>query len=80
MGVGIENVNDINVAIYPNPVSNVLNVEGEGIEQVEVMDLNGRVILTSAATSLNLENLASGVYMVRVIAAEGIHVEKIVKK
>lgn len=78
--VGIENVNDINVAIYPNPVSSVLNVEGEGIEQVEVMDLNGRILLTSAATTLNIENLASGVYMVRVIAAEGIHVEKIVKK
>ncbi len=78
--VGINNVNDINVNIYPNPVSCVLNIEGEGIEQVEVMDLNGRIILTSAATSLNIENLASGVYMVRVIAAEGTRVEKIVKK
>ena len=77
---GIENASDINVAIYPNPVSSVLNIEGEGIQQVEVMDLNGRTILTSAATSLNLESLASGIYMVRVIAAEGIRVEKIVKK
>lgn len=77
---GIDNINDINVSIYPNPVSSVLNIEGEGIEQVEVMDLNGRIILTTAASSINIENLASGVYMVRVIATEGTHVEKIVKK
>ncbi len=44
------------------------------------MDLNGRISLTTAAASINIENLASGVYMVRVTTAEGTHVEKIVKK
>ena len=77
---GIDGVEQANISIYPNPVSNVLNVEGNGIQQVEVMDLNGRTIMTSAATSLNIENLASGMYLVRVIANDGIRVEKIVKE
>ena len=80
-GVGINDVNDINVAVYPNPVSEVLNIEGEGIQQIELMDVNGRTVMTSGATSqLNLSGMAAGLYMVRVITNEGVHTQKIVKK
>lgn len=78
---GINNVNNINVSIYPNPASDKLNIEGEGIQMVEMFDLNGRSVLTSQrAGQIDLSNLSEGVYVVRVIAADGVRTEKIVKK
>ncbi len=76
----IENVNDVNVNIYPNPVSSVLRVEGEGIEQVEVIDVNGRVVMNTKGGSINVSSLADGVYMVRVVTESGVSTQKIVKK
>ena len=79
--VSIDDVDNINVAVYPNPVSDVLNIRGEGILQIELMDVNGRTVMTSGATSqLNLSGMAAGLYMVRVITNDGIHTQKIVKK
>ena len=79
--VGIDNANTIHVAIYPNPVSDKLNIEGEGIQMVQVLDINGRnVISTEHAGSIDMSSLANGVYVVRVVANDGIRVKKIVKK
>ena len=80
-GVGIEDVNSVNVAIYPNPANDVLNINGEGIRQVEMMDINGRTVMSAAkAGSLNISALASGVYVVRVVTNSGVSTQKIVKK
>lgn len=80
-GVGIEDVDNVNVSVYPNPANDVLNIEGEGIQEVELMDVNGRTVMTTAnAGSLNISNLASGIYVVRVITNNGISTQKIVKK
>ena len=79
--MSIDDVDNINVAVYPNPVSDVLNIRGEGILQIELMDVNGRTVMTSGATSqLNLSGMAAGLYMVRVITNDGVHTQKIVKK
>ena len=57
--------------IYPNPVSNILNVESkEIISNIEVTDLNGRCLLSkkqnSNSTTLNLESLSNGIYFIKV--------------
>jgi hypothetical protein len=60
------------VRLYPNPVTNVLNIvsESENIGNVEVMDINGkRLIVTSidkASTELDLSHLAPGMYFIKV--------------
>ena len=78
--VGIDGVNEANVAIYPNPATSVLRVEGEGIEQVEIIDVNGRVVMNTKAGRINVSSLADGIYMVRVVTADGVSTQKIVKK
>lgn len=78
---GIENVANTSVAVYPNPANDVLNIAGEGILQVELMDVNGRTVMNAyQAGSLNIGSLTSGVYVVRVITADGVSTQKIVKK
>ncbi|AWH85502.1 hypothetical protein HYN59_10405 [Flavobacterium album] len=82
MGLGESIANHI--AIYPNPVSNVLNLNaanGITIKEVKVFNLQGRELLSSKATeSLNVENLSTGVYILMVKTGAGIEKHKLVKK
>ena len=77
---GIEAIENGNIAVYPNPVRDILNIEGIGIEQVQLIDINGRTVLTANAGNLNIGSLATGVYMLRIITAEGVTTRKIVKE
>ena len=77
----IDGVENTNVALYPNPVTNILNIEAQGIQEVNVMDVNGRTVMTEQNTNrIDMSNLANGVYFVRVITTEGVSTQKIAKK
>lgn len=78
---GISNATDATVQLYPNPTSNVLNINAEGVQEVSVIDINGRTVMTEKnVNTVNLSDLANGVYYVRVITNNGVATEKIVKK
>jgi hypothetical protein len=68
------------LTVYPNPTDDLLFVElrGAGIANVALYDLQGRVVETLRATSLqdgtatlNVKSLPAGVYVLRVKDAEG---------
>ena len=79
----------MDVQIYPNPVSERLNVEFKNMEdqtvQVRLVDLTGKTVLTrefsnpSNTQRLNLNPVTAGTYMLEVKAAEKRKVFKIVK-
>ncbi len=77
----IDNVENTNVTLFPNPVTSVLNIEAQGIQEVSVIDVNGRTVMTEQNTNrIDMSNLANGVYFVRVITADGVSTQKIAKK
>ena len=77
----IDDVNDANVVLYPNPVNDKLNIIAEGIQEVNVLDINGRNVMTLQNTNtIDMSNLANGVYFVRVITTNGVSTQKIAKK
>ena len=79
----------MDVQIYPNPVSDILNVEFQNMVnqtvQVRLVDLTGKTILTrefsnpSNTQRLNLSPVTSGTYMLEVNAGQKRKVFKIVK-
>ena len=72
--------NIITLSISPNPASGVifLNTE-EDIEQVEVLTLDGQLKLKEEGTSqLDLSNLTSGIYIIKVQTNRGIASQKII--
>ncbi|MBR1850337.1 MAG: choice-of-anchor J domain-containing protein [Bacteroidales bacterium] len=77
---GIESANTVQVSLFPNPATSVLNIQADGLRQVEVLDINGRVLLTSTEATIDLSTLANGMYMVRTITTDGIAINKIVKQ
>lgn len=80
LGSGLEN-HDMNISVYPNPATNNITVSGEGIQEVQVMDINGRTLLTfNHGGQLNIGSLANGMYLVRVVTENGVQMDKIIKK
>jgi hypothetical protein len=64
------------LSIYPNPVKDVLNVEGV-FELVKIYDIFGKLVLTSRRNSINTENLSEGMYMVNIKTNNTIITKKI---
>ncbi|SKB43611.1 T9SS type A sorting domain-containing protein [Alkalitalea saponilacus] len=74
------------IAIFPNPVQNILNINAaEVISAVEVFNTVGSLVVSSVENStevtLNMSNLPGGIYLVKLTYADGtIAVQKVVKK
>ena len=74
----------INVAIYPNPVSDKLNVEAtEAIDQVEVFNINGAKVFSqknyTEKAEINTTNLPAGTYVIRMTTKNACEVRSFVK-
>jgi hypothetical protein len=74
-----------NLTVFPNPTSTNLNIKSiDTILQTELVDFNGRIILSSAPNQkefiINMEGLSSGMYLLKVTTEKGTSIEKIVKK
>lgn len=69
-GAGIEDI-DVNssISIYPNPASQILNIEAEGFSSYEIVNMMGQTvqtgILSNGETQVNVSTLSNGIYMVR---------------
>lgn len=74
---------DVNINIYPNPASNQFNISAsEMINKFEIIDLSGRVISTGNPMSYNatidIQNFASGSYLIKLQTDKNTVIEKIV--
>ena len=79
--VGIESVKTSKVKIYPNPATTQLNVTAEDVKNIQVVDLNGCIVMERSQTGmLDVSSLEKGVYMVRVFTERGVDVQKFVKR
>ena len=60
-----DEISSKNISIFPNPVKNTLNIQGE-MESVEIFDVFGKLVLTSTNNIINTSDLAEGVYIVHI--------------
>ena len=87
--VGLIHVNGINsvvekeieISIFPNPISDVfqVNIEKE-IIQIQVLNLGGKIVSFSGNSILDISDLPSGLYLIKIITNSGTYVKKVVKK
>jgi hypothetical protein len=71
------------IAVYPNPASGAfLNVVTDlEIKQIEILDEQGRILATKMDSFdyLNLQDLESGIYFLRILTSSGIQTRRIVR-
>ena len=78
--VGIADVLRSTVTLSPNPATDYVDVNAEGLQRVEVIDLNGRTMLTAEQSRISLSSLPQGIYMLRVTTAQGVTMQKLVRQ
>lgn len=76
--------------VHPNPSSEIvfvnLNTSSESISKVQIMDVMGKIVLSSLEVnsnqaSINIENVSSGIYFVEVTTQNGLKsVKKLIVK
>lgn len=75
-------VSQSSIRIYPNPTSDVLNISSkEEIETINIFDLTGKKVISSAEKSISVAHLPKGNYTLSVKHKNGkISSEKFIKK
>lgn len=81
---GVEDViadsDKYNVNIYPNPATDFISVDADNIIDVEVYSLTGAMVAKSNASTVDVSNLATGNYIVKVITENSVATSKLIKK
>lgn len=80
---GMGEHNGSQIAIWPNPASETLNLNAEGLQQVEIFTIDGRQVmhLENGFETINVSALAKGCYLLTATFADGSKsVEKFVKE
>jgi len=79
---GIATLSKIDFSMYPNPTNGILNIKiDENIKLVEIFNLQGQKIITSKNKNLNIKQLNTGIYLVKITTDKNlIGIKKIIKK
>ena len=79
----INEINDSGFKLYPNPVTDQLNIVSETEARIIIIDLHGRVVLDMENVlekTIDTGNLPEGLYTMKVITNDGVSVHKFVKE
>lgn len=70
--VGLENVTNSYIAVFPNPATGEITIQGNSkIKIVELLDLQGKQVLTATSNKIDISSLATGIYVVDVVLMNG---------
>lgn len=73
----------IDFKIYPNPATDILNIdlnEDLNLEQITIFNNLGQKIITTKQVTINVENLATGLYFIEVMTNQGKATKKVLIK
>ena len=87
VSLGISENKLLSFEMYPNPVSDVLNIQlptGTEKAEVGVFDYTGRLVssktISSNDTAIDVQKISKGIYMIRVATNTKIGVQRFIKK
>ena len=77
---GVSENENLNVKVFPNPAEGFVNVAAEGLQNVTLIDMMGRIVsqkTTSQPTEIiDVTNLSSGLYLLRVTTEMGVALQR----
>jgi len=80
----LEISNENNIAVYPNPTNDKIEIESPKKTNIEIINARGQIIeklkTSNIKTKVDLTKYSSGVYIIKAKTDNGIIVKKIIKK
>lgn len=82
----VDTFKDIDIEVYPNPTSNKINIEStKRLDQIRVFDISGKMLLNKSINGqssavIDLSNLKSGVYLLKLNSDKASITKRIIKK
>lgn len=79
---GLNDVESHSFSVYPNPVTNCLNIKGDNIQSVSVYNLNGQEMMkvTDGTNKIEVANLERGMYILSIVSENGVSKHKFIKE
>ncbi len=75
----LNELEDVNVEIYPNPAKNYLEIESsEIVNEVQIVDFTGKVIKIEHSQKFSIEDLSPGLYILNLSTSKGMVIRKLV--
>lgn len=70
------------ISIYPNPTSHEFYIDGKNISNVEIFDLTGKLVKSTQnlTSGINIQDLAKGIYIVKIQSGNNTITKKIIIK
>lgn len=67
-GVGVPELSEIGISIYPNPANDFIYIQTESeLDKIQIADLSGKVVMNQKVSNdsrINIANLPKGIYVV----------------
>lgn len=82
----ITSTKEMNISIYPNPVSGVLNISSTNMIEysVQIADITGQIRIAKtglrSSIKLNVNELLPGIYLVKILTEDKTMIKKIIKR
>lgn len=83
--LGVSEVNTTNFEVFPNPARDfvTISVGEDTLQSVQLTDINGRIVKTvnfnnAADNQINVSDLSSGIYMMKISSDKGTTTKKLV--
>ena len=68
------------IKVFPNPVSDILNIDMSNAEKYQVFDVQGRLVLEDSTSKLKVSNLEIGLHFLKIKMNDGsVQTQKIIK-
>ena len=79
---GINKVENNGIAVGPNPATDYITVKGEEVQSVDIFSLTGACVksVKDNVQTIEIADLAPGIYTIKVVTANGEKVAKFIKK
>lgn len=77
-GFGVEEHEDVMVAVYPNPAHDKLFVNAANIQRIDIFSVSGQLMISSMDNEINVSDLEPGMYFARINCGENIYTERVI--
>ena len=68
---GVDENSQANFKVYPVPAENEILIQAEGFQKAEIYSLKGQKLMESQQNNMNVSQLSSGLYIIKVYDLEG---------